>query len=138
MEEETNGETTGEDSEKNTKQYYDTLFAGQKPLHPHTEVTQLGAITRLMAFKCDRHLCRDEFDDLLAIVGSLLPQGHLLTKSMYESTKILRSLKMSYEQIHCCPKGCMLFRKEHKDTNYCIHCNSSRFFEVDNGNGQKR
>jgi hypothetical protein len=138
MEEERNAETTGEDPEENTKQNYDTLFAAQKPLHPHTEVTQLDTIARLMAFKRDTHLCRDGFDDLLAIVGSLLPQGHLLTKSMYESTKILHSLKMSCDQIHCCPKGCMLFRKEHKDTNYCIHCNSSRFFEVDNGNGQKR
>jgi hypothetical protein len=27
MEEETNGETVGEDPEENTKQYYDTLFA---------------------------------------------------------------------------------------------------------------
>jgi hypothetical protein len=120
VEEERNGETTGDDPEENTKQYYDTLFVAQKPLHPHTEVTQLDAIAHLMAFKSKRHLCRYGFDDLLAIVGTLLPQGHLLTKSMYESTKILRSLKMSYEQIHCCPKGCMLFRKEHKDTNYCI------------------
>ena len=46
---------------------------------------------------------------------------------------------MSYEQIDACPKGCMLFRKEHVDTKYCIHCNSSRYFEVDpNGDGQKR
>jgi hypothetical protein len=33
----------------------------------------------------------------------------------------------------------MLFRKEHADTNYCIKCKSSRYFEVDtNGDGQKR
>jgi hypothetical protein len=32
-------------------------------------------------------------------------------KSLYESTKILKELKMSYEQIDPCPKGCMLFRK---------------------------
>ncbi|KAK1651549.1 hypothetical protein QYE76_069354 [Lolium multiflorum] len=33
----------------------------------------------------------------------------------------------------------MLFREEHADTNYCIKCNSSRYFEVDrNGDGQKR
>jgi hypothetical protein len=135
VEEETNGETAGEDSEENTKQYYDTLFAAQKPLHEHTEVTQLDAIACLMAFKSNRHLSRDGFDDLLAVVGSLLPKGHLLTKSMYESNKILHSLKMSYEQIHYCPKGCMLFRKENADMTYCIHCNSSRYFKVDAGNG---
>jgi hypothetical protein len=91
-----------------------------------------------MAFKSNRHLSRDGFDDLLFVVGSVLPKGDLLTKSMYESNKILCSLKMSYEQIHYCPKGCMLFRKEHADMKYCIHCNSSRYFEVDAGDGQKR
>jgi hypothetical protein len=91
-----------------------------------------------MVFKSDRNLSRDGFDDLLTIVGSILPQGHLLTKNMYESNKILSALKMPYEQIHCCPNGCMLFRKEHAEGKYCIKCKSSRYFEVDSGNGQKR
>ena len=114
------------------------MFASQKPLHEHTDVTLLDAIARLMALKCQRKICRDGFDDLLAVVGSLLPEGHILAKSFYEATKLLRDLKMSYEKIDACPKGCMLFRKDHAGTNYCIHCNSSRYFEVDLGGGQKR
>jgi len=90
-----------------------------------------------MAFKYDRNLCRDGFDDLLTIVGSLLPKGHLLTKNMYESTKLLSELKMSYEKIDCCPKGCMLFRKEHANEDYYVKYKSSRYFEVDAGDGQK-
>jgi hypothetical protein len=131
-------EETHEEGDQSTKKYYDTLFAAQKPLHAHTQVTQLDAIARLMAFKSERNVCRDGFDDLLTIVGSLLPENHTLTKNMYESTKILRELKMPYEQIHCCPKGCMLFRKEHKDEKFRVKCKSSRYFEVDVGNGQKR
>ena len=130
---------TSEDPEENTKEYYEALFASQKPLHENTEVTQLDAIAHLMAFKCHRNLCRDGFDELLVIVGSLLPKGHLLPQNFYYSTKLLSDLKMSSQQIHACPKGCMLFREEHADTNYCIKCNSSRYFEVDrNGDGQKR
>jgi hypothetical protein len=129
---------TSEEPEQSTQKFYEALFAAQKPLHAHTEVTQIDAVARLLAFKCDVNLPRDRFDDLLAIVGSILPQGHLLTKTFYESTKILRALKMSYEQIDACPKGCMLFRKEHLETNYCIHCKSSRYFEVDAGDGQKK
>jgi hypothetical protein len=34
-----------------------------------------------------------------------------------------------------CPKGCVLFRKEHKDAKYCPKCKSSRYAEVDNGDG---
>jgi hypothetical protein len=44
---------------------------------------------------------------------------------------------MSYEQIHCCPKGCVLFRKEHKDAKYYPKCKSSRCVEVDKGDGKK-
>ncbi len=51
---------------------------------------------------------------------------------------LLRALKMTYEQIHACPKGCVLFRKEYAEAKYCPKCNSSRFMEVDSGDGQKR
>jgi hypothetical protein len=45
---------------------------------------------------------------------------------------------MSYEQIHACPKGCVLFRNEYAKAKYCPKCKSSRFMEVDSGDGQKR
>ena len=75
---------------------------------------------------------------MLTVIGSLLPEGHLLPKSMHESQKLLRALKMPYEQIHACPKECVLFRKEYMEAKYCLKCKSSRFLEVDSGDGQKR
>jgi hypothetical protein len=45
---------------------------------------------------------------------------------------------MTYEKIDACPKGCMLFRKEHANDSNCIHCKSSRYFEVKSGDGTKR
>ena len=45
---------------------------------------------------------------------------------------------MPYEQIHACPKGCVLFRKEHKHAKFYPKCKSSRYLEVDSGDGQKR
>jgi hypothetical protein len=57
---------------------------------------------------------------------------------MYEAQKLLCALKMTYEQIHACPKGCVLFRKEHTEAKYCPKCKSSRFMEVDSGDGQMR
>ena len=77
------------------------------------------------------------FDAMMAIIGDLLPEGHHLPSSLYESTRLLRALKMPYEQIHCCPKGCVLFRKDHKDAKYCPKCKSSRYVEVDKGDGKK-
>jgi hypothetical protein len=129
---------TSEEPEQSTKKFYEAAFAAQKPLHPHTEVTQLDAVARLIAFKCQRNLSRDKFDDLLVVIGNILPKGHILIKSFYESTKILKSLKMTYEKINACPKGCMLFRKEHANDSYCIHRKSSRYFEVKSGDCTKR
>jgi hypothetical protein len=75
---------------------------------------------------------------LSIVIGSLLPEEHVLPKSMYEAQKLLRALMMMYEQIHACPKGCMLFMKEYMEEKYSPKCKSSRFIEVDSGDGQKR
>jgi hypothetical protein len=83
-------------------------------------------------------MSRDAFDGLLTVIGSLLPKDHILPKSMYEAQKLLCALKMTYEQIHACPKGCVQFRKEYAEEKYCPKCKSSSFMEVDSGDGQKR
>jgi hypothetical protein len=91
-----------------------------------------------MAFKSQYIISRDAFDGLLTVIGSLLLEDHVLPKRMYEAQKLLRALKMMYEQIHACPKGCMLFRKEYVEAKYYPKCKSSRFMEVDSCDGQKR
>jgi hypothetical protein len=119
-----------EEPEATTKAFYDMMSTAQKPLHGQTMVSQLNAIRRIMALKSECNMSQDAFDGMLIVIGSLLPEGHILPKSMYESQKLLRALKMPYEQIHACPKGCILFRKEHKEAKYCPKCKSSRFLEL--------
>jgi hypothetical protein len=43
-------------------------------------------------------LCRDGFDELLVIIFSILPKGHLLPQNLYYSTKLLSDLKMSFSR----------------------------------------
>ena len=86
-----------EELEETAKAYYHMLSAAQRPLHGHTKVSQLDAIARLMAVKSQFSLSRDAFDVMSTVVGSLMPEGHILPKSMYEAQKLLRALKMSYE-----------------------------------------
>jgi uncharacterized Zn finger protein (UPF0148 family) len=74
---------------------------------------------------------------MLAIFASLLPEGHILPKNLYESQKLLRALKMPYENIHACPKGCVLFRKDHEEATHCPVCKSSRYLEVNTSDGKK-
>ena len=68
----------------------------------------------------------------------MLPEKHTLPTNLYKAEKLLRMLKMPYDKIHVCLKGCVLFRKEHKDANYCPKCKSSRYLEVDSGDGQRK
>jgi hypothetical protein len=131
-------ELVEEEPEGSAKAFYDMFASAQKPLHGHTKVSQLDAIGRVMALKSRYSLSRDTFDGIVTVIGSLLPEGHILPKSMYESQKLLRALKMLYDKIHACPNGCVLFRKEYAEEKYCPKCKSSRFLEVDSGDGNKR
>jgi hypothetical protein len=130
--------TEEQEPEASAKAFYDMFDSAQKPLHGHTKVSQLDAIGRLMALKSQYSLSQDAFDGLLTVVGTLLPEDHILPKSMYEAQKLLRALKMPYEKIHACPKRCVLFRKEYAEYKYCPKCESSRFIEVDSGDGSKK
>jgi hypothetical protein len=68
----------------------------------------------------------------------MLSEDHVLPKSMYEAQKLLCALNMTYEHIHACSKGCVLFRKEYVEAKYHMKYKSSWFMEVDSGDGQKR
>ena len=126
-----------EEMEAATKAFYEMMNSAQKPLYDRSSVSELDAIGRLMALKSELNISRDGFDKMLIVIGTLLPEGHILPKSMYDSQKLLRALKMPYEQIHACPKGCVLFWKEHVDAKYCPKCESFRYLETDSGDGQK-
>jgi hypothetical protein len=93
---------TDDEPEPTAKAFYDMFDAAQKPLHGQTKVSQLDAIGPVMAFKSQYNMSRDALDGLLTVIGSLLPEDHILPKNMYEAQKLLRALKMTYEQIHAC------------------------------------
>ena len=136
-EEEEEKEDEEEEPEPTGKAFYQLLSSAQKLLHEKATISQLDAIRRLMGLKSQYNMSRAYFDGMLAVIGGLLPEGHILPSSFYESQRLLRALKMPYEQIHYCPKGCILFRKDHKDAKYCPKCKSSRYVEVDKGDGKK-
>ena len=90
-----------------------------------------------MAFKAEINMSRQHFNGMLALIASILPEGHVLPKSLYECQKLLDGLKMPNEQIHCFPDGCVLFRKDLEQEKYCPKCKASRYLEVDSGGGHK-
>jgi hypothetical protein len=79
------GEGLEEELEESAKAYYDMLPSAHKPLHKKIMVLQLDAIGCLMTFKSQCSMSRDNFDGMLVVVGSLLLEGHILPKNLYES-----------------------------------------------------
>jgi hypothetical protein len=127
-----------EEMEAAAKAFYAMLDSTQRPLHDRTHVSQLDVIGRVMGWKSELNLSREGFDKMLAVWGTMLPVGHIMPKNLYELEKLLLALKMPYDKIHICPKGYVLFRKEHANAKYCPKCKSSRYVEVDSGDGQER
>ncbi|EEE51138.1 hypothetical protein OsJ_31890 [Oryza sativa Japonica Group] len=127
-----------EDPEPTAQAFFQMLSAATQPLHEHTQVSQLDAITRLLAVKSQYAISIAGFDALLNVICALLPQGHKLPANLYEAKKVLSALNMPYEKIDACPKNCMLFRKENTQKTHCDNCGESRYVEVEDSNGHKK
>jgi hypothetical protein len=55
-----------------------------------------------------------------------------MPKDLYQSKKIVSDFGKNYEKINACEKDCVLFLKEHKDNNGCMHCGRSRYVKLIN------
>lgn len=60
---------------------------------------------------------------------SVLPQGNLVPKNMYEAKRLISSLGLNYDTIHACPDGHVLFRKEHSNKATCPVCGKHRYLD---------
>jgi hypothetical protein len=110
--------------------FFKLLKASEEPLHKHTKVTLLAFITWLMAIKSKYFFSNNCYNDLMKLIGDILPKPHKMPKDMYQSKKMMSALSLKYEKINVCPDNCMLFWKEHVNEKKCLECHQSRFIEV--------
>ena len=89
-----------DEMEESAKAFYEMLESSKRPLHAHTELCQLDAIAQVMALKAQFNLGRECYDAIMTLFGQYLPKGHVMPANLYQSDKILKVLKMPYEQIH--------------------------------------
>jgi hypothetical protein len=99
-----------------------------RSLYKGAKSTKLAA-TVLLVNLCTIHGVSNCFvDELFTILhGHLLPRGNCLLKNYYTATTLTRKLGLSYNSIHACPKGCVLFRGDHTAAIRCSKCNESRY-----------
>ena len=56
-----------------------------------------------------------------------LPEGNRLPKNHYAAKSLTNKLGLTYTSIHACKKGCVLFKDEYADIEYCPKCDGPRF-----------
>lgn len=100
------------------------------PLYPGSTVSLISAVVVIMTL-CSTHGVSNAFvTELLHYLSEeLLPKGDVLPAKHYTAKRMLQALGLSYNIIHACPAGCVLFRGEHQDCKSCPHCGKSRYRE---------
>lgn len=115
-------------SDARDHEFLDLLEDAETPLFPGcTTYTKLSAVVALYNYKSTNGHTDCSFNELLKILGDMLPEKNTLPETVYSMRKLLKPFDLGYEKIHACPKDCCLFRKELKDLNSCPKCGSSRW-----------
>ena len=99
-----------------------------RPLYQGARCTQLAATILLMNL-CTVHVVTNGFaDEMFTILNShLLPAENVLSKNYYANRSLIGKLDLSYNSIHACDKGCVLFCGQHAEAIRCLKCGGPRF-----------
>jgi hypothetical protein len=81
-----------EEPEPRARAFLEMMMAANQPLHEHIKISQLDAITRLVAVKSQFNVSISCFDAFLSVFCTLLPNGHKLPSNLYETKKLLSEL----------------------------------------------
>ena len=72
-----------EEMEEFVKAFTEMLESSKCPLHEHTELCRLDAISQIMALKAQFNLGREWYDAMMTVFGRFLPKGHVLPSNLY-------------------------------------------------------
>jgi hypothetical protein len=88
-----------------------------------------------MGMKSMYNLSNQCYNDIVKFIIDLISVNYNMLEDLYQSKKIVASLRMDYEKIDACKKNCMLFWKEQQDDTECMHCGRSSYVKVVNEDG---
>ena len=122
------GETSMENEAEDRSFNPHALEEAIRPLYRGASCTQLVATILLMNL-CTVHGVTNGFiDEMFTILNAhLLPKENALPRNYYAARSLTTKLGLSYNNIHACDKGCMLFRGEHAQAVRCPKCGGPRY-----------
>ncbi|GJV50562.1 putative transposase-associated domain-containing protein [Tanacetum coccineum] len=122
------GPINSEPMDKNEKKKFDDLLKeAEQKIYMDAKYTKLSCLVHLYHLKSLNGWSNKSFSMLLEFLHDLLPIGNLMPKTTHHVKKILANLGLSYEKIHACPNGCMLFWNGNEKEEVCSICGASRW-----------
>jgi hypothetical protein len=110
-----------EDPPPEVQNFYRLLVASKEKVHNGTDVTVLQAMTHLMAFQSKYNFSNQCYNDIMKLIIDLIPVKHNMSKELYQSKKIVSSLRMNNKKIDACEKiACYFGRSTRTTSNVCI------------------
>ena len=102
------------------------------PLYAGSRLSSLTATLLLLNCLRTHGASNVMINEIFQILGkSVLPAINSLPISEYGASKLLKLLGLSYDLIHACPRGCMLFRgPDSEHLLRCSKCGEERFRQV--------
>ena len=102
---------------------------GKQELFPGCKTfSKLSFIIRLLLYKTLHGLSNVAFDDLLKLLKEIIPEMKI-PATFTQAKSIVRYMGLDYEKIPACPNDCMLYWGNYKDADTCHICQTSKWKE---------
>ncbi|XP_021742767.1 uncharacterized protein LOC110708851 [Chenopodium quinoa] len=114
-----------EEPNPQVKKFFEMLAAAQKPLYEGSRLSVLEMASRITSLKCEYNLPHRCVDSISSLISKVIPNENSMSKTYYDTKKVVKGLELPHEKIHACPKGCMLFWKDKAHLEKCSKCGGS-------------
>jgi hypothetical protein len=89
--------------------------------------SKLCFLVQLLHIKLFGGWTNRSFDLLVDLLVDALPKGSTLPRNFHEAKKLVKYVGVGYTNIHLCENDCILFWKEHENSDSCPKCKVSRW-----------
>lgn len=122
-----------EEPNDEAKMFFKLLKDAEKPLYEGSKMSLLEMASRTASVKSECNLSQGFVDGFTSLMNEVHPENNLLSKSLYDTKKVLKGLQLPHEKIHTCPHGCMLFWKANAHLDKCSVCGKDRYKKTSRG-----
>ncbi|WMV33118.1 hypothetical protein MTR67_026503 [Solanum verrucosum] len=109
------------------RRFYDQLEESSRPLCEGSPHSSFLVAVRLMNIKSDWNVPNAAMDSMVDLLGELVNPEFIIPKNFYQAKRMISRLGLTYDRIHGCVNGCMLFYKTDSELENCKLCGHARY-----------